>query len=501
MFSFAPENRQRRAVLLPPLGTHLDLHSAGDVGAGQRVGLAHDFFGRAMRHQAAAVTSRAGAEVDYIIGAANRFFVVLDHQHGVAQVAQIFERRQQAAVVAMMQADRRLVEHVEHAAQLRANLRGQTNALAFAAGKRRRRAVERNVIQSHGIQELQTLDHFVHDAPGDLFFAPRQLDASRHFERPRNRQRREFGDRHAVHLHRQALRPQPLAVARRTFRRRHVIHQPVAVAFRSRLFEILFQVSEDSAEARLAAARLAVQQQILNLLGKLFKRSVQIDAVRRRRNLQGMNQSLRRRTGPEAAIEQRLRPVGDHLRRIEIVAAAEPVTLGTSSIHAVERKRARLELRHADAAIRTGQLLGIKLLFAADHGDLHQAARQLHRQADRHFQAMLNARLHQQTVDHDFDGVILALVEIEVVIQVDEFAIDTGAGVAVLEQRLHFFLELALATADDRRQHHDAVFGSQSHHPLHDLFGRLAADRPARTWDNAALRSRRTRGEDNRRFR
>ena len=178
-----------------------------------------------------------------------------------------------------------------------------------------------------------------------------------------------------------------------------------------------------------------------------------------------VNQSLRRRTRPQAAIEQRLRPIRDHLRGIEIVAAAEAVAFGTSSIHAVERKRARLELRHADAAIRTGQLLRIKLLIAADHGDLHQPARQLHRQSDRHFQAMLDARLHQQTVDHHFDGVVLALVEIEVVIEVHHFAVDAGAGVAVLEQRLHLFFELAFAPADDRRQHHHAILRRQAPSP------------------------------------
>ena len=251
---FRAENGERRAVRLAALGTHLNLHSAGDVSAGERVRLAHDFLGRAMRDQISAMASGAGAEVDHVIRAANGFFVVLDHQHGVAQIAQIFQRGQQPAIVAMMQADGRLVQHIEHAAQLRANLRRQPNALAFAAGESRRRAVERNVVQSNGIQKLQPLDNFMHDASGDVFFAPRELDSLRHFQRPRNRQRREIGNRHAVYFHRQALRPQPLAVACRTFARRHVIHQPIAIAFRGRLLQILFQISEDSAEAGLAAA-------------------------------------------------------------------------------------------------------------------------------------------------------------------------------------------------------------------------------------------------------
>ena len=48
----------------------------------------------------------------------------------------------------MMKADGRLVQNVEDTAQLGTDLRGQTDALAFAAGKRGRRAVEGDVVQS-----------------------------------------------------------------------------------------------------------------------------------------------------------------------------------------------------------------------------------------------------------------------------------------------------------------------------------------------------------------
>ena len=43
----------------------------------------------ALGHQVAAMASGAGAEVDHVIGAADGVFVVLDHQHGVAEVAQV----------------------------------------------------------------------------------------------------------------------------------------------------------------------------------------------------------------------------------------------------------------------------------------------------------------------------------------------------------------------------------------------------------------------------
>ena len=64
-------------------------------------------------------------------------FVVLDDEHGVAEIAELAERAEQPPVVALMQPDRRLVEHVEHAGQLRADLRRQADPLAFSAGERR----------------------------------------------------------------------------------------------------------------------------------------------------------------------------------------------------------------------------------------------------------------------------------------------------------------------------------------------------------------------------
>src|SRR5580693_6850760 len=93
---------------------------------------------------------------------------------------------------------------------------------------------------------------------------------------------------------------------------------------------------------------------------------------------------------------------------------------------------------------------------------------------------MLDSWLHEQTINHDFNGVIFSLVEIngDLVIETDKFAIDARPRVAMFDQRLHFFLELALASADDRRHHHDPILRTQRHDALHNLVCRLAADRP-----------------------
>ena len=91
----------------------------------------------------------AGADVDDVIGGADRILVVFDHDHGVAEIAQARERAEQAFVVALMQSDGRLVQHIHHTDQAGADLRGQANALRFAAGQRIGLAIQSQVVQSH----------------------------------------------------------------------------------------------------------------------------------------------------------------------------------------------------------------------------------------------------------------------------------------------------------------------------------------------------------------
>ena len=102
----------------------------------------------------AAVFAGARPEVDDVIGRAHRLLVVLDDDDGVAEVAQLFERGEQARVVALVQTDRRLVEDVEHADQSRSDLRREPDALRLAAGERFRRATEREIVEADVIREI-----------------------------------------------------------------------------------------------------------------------------------------------------------------------------------------------------------------------------------------------------------------------------------------------------------------------------------------------------------
>ena len=82
------------------------------------------------------MNARAGADVDNVVSGANRVFIVLNHNDGIAQITQVDKRTQQTLVIALMQTDRRFIQHVHYADQTCADLACQTNTLGFAAGER-----------------------------------------------------------------------------------------------------------------------------------------------------------------------------------------------------------------------------------------------------------------------------------------------------------------------------------------------------------------------------
>ncbi len=104
---------------------------AGKILAGQRSRVRQDVLRRALRHDLAAVHAGRRTDVDHVVGRQDRILVVLDDDHRVADIAQVRQRVEQPRVVALVQADRRLVENVEHACQARADLRWPDGCAGF----------------------------------------------------------------------------------------------------------------------------------------------------------------------------------------------------------------------------------------------------------------------------------------------------------------------------------------------------------------------------------
>ena len=97
---------------------------------------------RSLNDDRAAVDARAGPHLDDMVRGANRVLVVLDDDDRVADVAEPLERRDHLDVVLRVQADARLVQHVEHAHQPRADLGRQPDALRFSARERAERRLK-----------------------------------------------------------------------------------------------------------------------------------------------------------------------------------------------------------------------------------------------------------------------------------------------------------------------------------------------------------------------
>src|SRR6267143_1305385 len=92
---------------------------------GDRLGGFQNIVEGAGGHDLPAVLAGAGPDVDDEVGRPHRLFVVLDDDDRVADISQRQQRGDQLSIVTLVQPDRRLIENVEDAHQLGADLGGE----------------------------------------------------------------------------------------------------------------------------------------------------------------------------------------------------------------------------------------------------------------------------------------------------------------------------------------------------------------------------------------
>ena len=126
-------------------------------------------FGRnfALPHHFAAESTGFGTDVDEIVGGADDVFVVFDDDDGVAHITKLAQDANESIGVARMEPDRGFVEDVETAHQATAKRSGEVDALAFAARKRIAEAVEREIAESHFVEETEAAADLDEQALGD----------------------------------------------------------------------------------------------------------------------------------------------------------------------------------------------------------------------------------------------------------------------------------------------------------------------------------------------
>src|SRR5882724_3611821 len=123
----------RVAIVVTVVG---DAENAGEGLAGVGLFGAGDELGRALGNDAAAAFAAFGAEVNDPIGLLDDVEMVLDDEHGVAEIDEALQDVEELSNVVEVQAGGGLVENVERAAGLAfGKLASQFDALGFAAGK------------------------------------------------------------------------------------------------------------------------------------------------------------------------------------------------------------------------------------------------------------------------------------------------------------------------------------------------------------------------------
>ena len=466
-------------------GRHRDAPRPRQILAGQRDFGGLDLRRRALRHDMAAMLAGARAHVDDVVRGADRVLVVLHDQHRIAQIAQVAKGFDQAVVVALMQADRGLVEHIHDPGQPRADLGGQPDALRFAPREGLGRAVQRQVLQADVVQESQAVDDLAHDPFADRGPVARQHQGVEPLKRIAQGPVRHLPDRAIgaarTYPHMAGVQAQTCALAGRADTRIAVFGQFFADMRRIGLFPAPLEVGDHALEGVLANHVLAVvagvgeghalgaravQHDAADGVGQGLERGVDVEGVERRQAGQHLEIQLVStvpaldRAGGQRKIGEQHHPFG-----VEELDHAEPVALGAGAQRVVERKQARLEFAQRVIADRAGEPVGQQLFLAAVHVEHHRpAVGQAQGGLEGLGQALLDRRADLDAVDDHVDRVLLVLAQRQgVLVQVDHPRCTVAAFGAhahpheplrakVLEQ----FDMLSLAAGHQGREDHHA---------------------------------------------
>jgi hypothetical protein len=326
-----------------------------------------------------------------VIGGENGVAVVLDDDHRVAEVAQALEDTDQTRVVARMQPDRRLVEHVEHADQARADLGREPEALPFPARQRECRAVERQVAEPDFGEKAQPGDDLCEQPSRHLALVPRQGDLAEECERVPHRESRRLDDRAPADGDVPRLRPQARPLARRAGPGGEIRREVLLLARVERLAAALLEETHDPLEGSrnreaLAAALVreldfarsrAPQDRLARFGGEVAERRVEIEAEGAAERGEHGEMVGRGLASPrrDRALAERQPLVGDDQIGVEAGVDPETTALGTRAVRTVEGKEPRRQLGKRHAALRAGEPLAEQdLLFAGAVSADHDAA-------------------------------------------------------------------------------------------------------------------------------
>src|SRR5260221_6353929 len=142
---------------------------AAEIFSSERLLIVEHVSVSAGKEELAAEVARARAEIDDVACSLNGVGIVLDDEDSVAEVAKRLQNLDEALRVARVEADGWLIENVERADEMRAERRGELDALRFAAGESGGETVEGEVVKADFVEELEATANFFEDFVGDGF--------------------------------------------------------------------------------------------------------------------------------------------------------------------------------------------------------------------------------------------------------------------------------------------------------------------------------------------
>ena len=491
-----PQARSAAGAAAPGSG---DLFVAAQECPGQRTGFGKYGGRRAAGHDLPAVVAGPGPEINNVVGGAYGRFVVLDNHDRVAPLAQCAQGLQQSEVVLLVQADRGLVENVEHTLQARTDLGRQANALSLAAGQRRGATVEIQVPEADLDQKLQPGTDLAHDRRGDLVLAGIERQPAQLLSGLGYRQGQGLGDISPAQPHRQRLGPQARPGAGAAGLVTHVGKRPTGDVVAAPT--TVAQDRQDPPPGPFAdrhpppasvaggavdalgvlAPASAAQDKVADLLRQLVPGGVDREAERlaQRFPAQHVHAQVQR---PAAAVGQRQRAVGDgtlgmgdQLLGVKIERGSQSVAGRAGTAPAVERKQRRFRRLDPGATTRTA-VAGTVHRLLVPPVDQQQAVGELERGLDRPGDAVQADGPDRDPVHDHVNVVPVGAREVRGRIKAHRLAIDPGPDEAAGAQSLHQFAVLAAPVPDYRRQQQRPGLVRQVGHPLGDLLGTKGLD-------------------------
>ena len=485
---------------------HRDLTAAAEVLPGQRVGVVEQALDGPGVDHLATVLAGTRADVDDPVGDPHGLLVVLDDDEGVAEVLEADEGLDQPLVVALVQADRRLVEDVEHAHEPGADLGREADALRLTARQRPAGSIEGEVVEADVEQELQTLLDLLEHPLADLALADRQVEGAQVVGGLVDRQRADLGDVLAALVlgaegHRDRDRLEAGATAGRA---RHLAHEalealPAGVGLRLAVaaLDIGTHALEGGVVGPLATVAVAGDDVDLGLVpleqrgarqrGELVPGRVEVEAEllpERVGEPEEVVGDVGAAPGRDGTLAERRTGVGDDQLGVDLHLGAETGAHRAGAEGGVEGERAGLEVVGVDGVVvgarhLLGELhlptrvLGVEV----DEVEDHQTAGKTERGLDRVGQATFGRLLDREAVDHDLDRVLELLVEDRRLIEGVGLTVDAGAAETLLLQLAEQLDVLTLAAPDDGREHLEAAALLQHEDAVDDLLRGLTLDR------------------------